>query len=106
LGTTNLTHDFPKLFTCASNRNATIDRCLVSLGEGMAPVWDVTFNRNFNDWEVEVVAFHFLSSRVPNGDGFDGWRWRRNSNGIFYTRSFYVALRGEMHAGPLTWRSV
>ncbi len=43
---------FPELFTCASNYNATIDRCLVLLGEGMAWVWDVSFHHNFNDWRL------------------------------------------------------
>ena len=32
----------------------------------------------------------------------DGWQWRRNRNGMFHTRSFYVALRREAQANSFS----
>jgi hypothetical protein len=47
--------------------------------------WDVTFNRNFNDWEVVVLAFlNFLNSHEPGREGEDDLRWMRKCSGIFY----------------------
>ena len=54
--------------------------------------------RDFNDWEVDVVAefFQFLHShKVPNAAPIvapDGLRWKLCKDGAFTSRSFYYAL--------------
>ena len=63
-GDTTLMALFPALFTCSSNRKATIDNILTSPDSRGVREWNVTFVRDFNDWEVDVVAkfFQFLHS--------------------------------------------
>ena len=99
---------FPALFACASNQAATITLCIVNQREGMLRAWDVTFNRNFNDWEVDLVMdfLDFLHSHVPVREEDDGWRWRRKRIGDFDTKSFNTALRGNMEVKLFPWQSI
>ena len=99
---------FPVLFSCATNRNGTIDSCMVQMGAGRTWVWDVSFSRNFNDWEIMIVAefFQFINSHILSREGMDVWRWKRTSTGIFDTRSFYCALSLSYQVKPFPWRGV
>ncbi len=65
---------FHLLFECASNLDAIIDSCLVRQNDAVSMVWDVTFVRNFNDWEVEgvVACLNLLDSHVPSREDADG----------------------------------
>uniref|UniRef100_A0A2N9ECM6 PUL domain-containing protein n=1 Tax=Fagus sylvatica TaxID=28930 RepID=A0A2N9ECM6_FAGSY len=76
--------------------------------EGMLWAWDVTFNRNFNDWEVDLVMdfLDFLHFHVPFREEDDGWRWRRKRIGDFDTKSFNTALRGNMVVKSFPWQSI
>uniref|UniRef100_A0A2N9H3D8 Reverse transcriptase domain-containing protein n=1 Tax=Fagus sylvatica TaxID=28930 RepID=A0A2N9H3D8_FAGSY len=63
-GDTSLMVLFPILFTCSANREATIAEVLSGPDSAGVREWNVTFVRDFNDWEVDVVAefFQFLHS--------------------------------------------
>jgi hypothetical protein len=50
-----LKEDFPELFGCSLNQNATIESVLVSQGE-----WNMVFGRGFNDWELDQVLSSFI----------------------------------------------
>uniref|UniRef100_A0A2N9HDN9 C2H2-type domain-containing protein n=1 Tax=Fagus sylvatica TaxID=28930 RepID=A0A2N9HDN9_FAGSY len=96
---------YPNLFDCSSNQEDTIDFVLQCQIGGVA--WNVSFNRNFNDWEMEdVAAFldHLYSHTPANSDNDVVW-WRLKKNGLFDFRSFYYAIRGSpMVIFP--WKSV
>lgn len=44
--------------------------------DGGTREWNVSFVRNFNDWEVEIVVsfLNLLNSHVPSRDDADVWR--------------------------------
>ena len=96
------------LFSCATNRNGTSDSCMVQMGVGRTRFWDVSFSRNFNDWEILIVVefFQFINSHIPSREGMDVWRWKRTSTGIFDTHSFYCALSLTSQVEPFPWRGV
>ena len=112
-GDTSLMVLFPTLFTCSANREATIAEVLSGPDSAGVREWNVTFVRDFNDWEVAVVAefFQFLHSHkvpiaAPNMAP-DGLRWKPCKDGVFASRSFYYALidrRGVMFPWKSIWR--
>ena len=85
---------FPILYTCSSQHEMTIDSVLVRPTEGGPCEWDVTFVRDFNDWEIEVVMefFQLLTTHSPTNEGPNGLRWKLRKDGILDSRSFYYAL--------------
>ncbi len=93
-GDTILMDRFPRLFTCSTHRDATIDNVSTSPDSRGAQEWNVTFVCAFNDCEVaEVVEFfQLLNSNVVTNSGPDGWRWTLGKAGVFDSRSFYFAL--------------
>jgi hypothetical protein len=97
-GDTSLMVLFPTLFICFSNREATIAEVFSGLDSRGVREWNVTFVRDFNDWEVDVVVefFQFLHSHMvpiaaPNVAP-DGLRWKPCKDGVFASHSFYYAL--------------
>uniref|UniRef100_A0A2N9G1S1 Reverse transcriptase domain-containing protein n=1 Tax=Fagus sylvatica TaxID=28930 RepID=A0A2N9G1S1_FAGSY len=104
---------FPTLFTCSSNREATIAEVLCDPNSRGVREWNVTFVRDFNDWEVDVVAefFQFLHSHMvptaaPNVAP-DELRWKPCKDGVFTSRSYYYALidrRGVRFPWKSIWR--
>ena len=99
---------FLVLFSCATNRNGTIDNCMVQMGARRTRVWDVSFTQNFNDWEIMFVAefFQVINSHIPSREGMAVWRWKRTSTGIFDPHSFYRALSMTSQVEPFPWRGV
>ena len=104
---------FPNLFTCSSTREATIANVLTTPDSRGVREWNVTFVRDFNDWEVDLLAgfFHFLHSHnVPTAATTlapDGLRWKLCKDGVFTSRSFYYALidrRGVRFPWKSIWR--
>ena len=100
---------FPTLFTCTSNREAV----LTSPDSRGVREWKISFVRDFNDWEVDLVAefFHFLHSHnVPSAATSlapDGLRWKLCKDGVFTSCSFYYALidrRGVRFPWKSIWR--
>ena len=70
-------------------------------------VWNVSFLRNFNDWEMDSVV-EFLSlieSKAPLREVEDGPWWHLRKNGRFDISSFYDAFRDSPHV-VFPWRSI
>ena len=59
--------DVPVLFENATDREALVESLLDRPAEGERRNWDVSFLRNFNDWELEVVAafLNLIDSHIP-----------------------------------------
>ena len=71
-GDVPLKDSFPDLYACASNKAATISEVLVR--ENGRVDWQVTFMRNFNDWELDNVAsfLGLLQTHCPSRVVDDG----------------------------------
>jgi hypothetical protein len=93
-GDSALMDRFPILYTCSSQHEMTIDSVLVRPTARGPCEWNVTFVRDFNDWEIEVVVefFQLLTTHSPTNEGPDGLRWKLRKDGILDSRSFYYAL--------------
>jgi hypothetical protein len=57
---------FPNLFECASHKDAFMNEVL-NWHNGKV-VWNVSFMRNFNDWELDSVAefLTLIDSKAPS----------------------------------------
>lgn len=87
---------FPVLFACSLSCDASIDSVLVRPNPGGPREWNITFIRDFNDWELRmVVSFQFLHSHIPIREGLDVMKWNLRKNGMFDVRSSYLAIRGS-----------
>ena len=85
---------FPLIFVCSIDQSTYIDSHLLSSGVGEGRTWNITFFRDFNDWEVdEVLAFFtFIHSKIPAGLNPDSMRWKLRQHGEFDVKSLYHAL--------------
>jgi hypothetical protein len=97
---------FPVLFGCSSNKDAFIASLLTRISDGASRVWNITFIREFNDWEIEEVLtfFNFIQCKIPGREVPDAMRWKPCKHGLFDTRSFYHALRGNNEI-KFPWKS-
>jgi hypothetical protein len=84
---------FPVLFGCSTNRNASIDS-VVDKSSSNAGVWNISFIRDFNDWELPLVAafFQLLHPLLPRHDRMDSMVWKHRQSGQFDVSSFYSIL--------------
>uniref|UniRef100_A0A2N9IGI4 Reverse transcriptase zinc-binding domain-containing protein n=1 Tax=Fagus sylvatica TaxID=28930 RepID=A0A2N9IGI4_FAGSY len=75
------------------DRDAFVASVLSRLNGGVE--WNVTFIRNFNDWEMDAVTafLHLLYSHSPVSMNSDILWWRLKKNGLFDISSFYHAIR-------------
>jgi hypothetical protein len=82
------------LFACSTSQSASLASCLSISAVGEGRIWNLTFVREFNDWEVEEVLefFHFIHSKIPAGLDPDNMRWKLRQHGNFDVKSFYHAL--------------
>ncbi len=90
---------------CASFKEGTIEAALLLHHDSVE--WNVTFIRDFNDWEVEeVISFmSLIYSNTPKGVGEDvGW-WGLKSNGRFDIQPLYNGLRGSPRSA-FPWRCI
>ena len=64
------------LFSCSSNKAASIESLLCRSVEGGDCVWNLTFTRDFNDWEMDEVLnfFTFIHSKTPTNEDLDALR--------------------------------
>ena len=55
---------FPVLFACSSAKDASIAASLSTFGINRGRIWDITFIRDFKDWEVDQVLafFNYIQS--------------------------------------------
>uniref|UniRef100_A0A2N9HR23 DNA repair protein RAD50 n=1 Tax=Fagus sylvatica TaxID=28930 RepID=A0A2N9HR23_FAGSY len=69
--------------------------------------WNVTFTRNFNDWEMDLVVsfLNLLQSNIPAMEVEDGLWWKLKKTGRFDTRSYYEALRDPPQV-DFPWKSI
>uniref|UniRef100_A0A2N9F7K2 Reverse transcriptase zinc-binding domain-containing protein n=1 Tax=Fagus sylvatica TaxID=28930 RepID=A0A2N9F7K2_FAGSY len=74
---------FPVLFACSSARDASIAASLSNSGVNGGRIWDITFIRDFKDWEVDQLRQH----------------------GVFDAKSFYHALDGRQVV-PFPWKAI
>jgi hypothetical protein len=104
-GDVPLKDSFPDLYACASNKAATISEVLVR--ENGRVDWQVTFMRNFNDWELDNVAsfLGLLQTHCPSRVVDDGLWWSLKNSGIFDVRSRYSSLR-ESPLSIFPWKCI
>ena len=104
-GESPLKEVFPILLECAGDREASVASVLSRLNGGVE--WNVTFIRNFNDWEMDGVTtfVHFLYSHSPVFMDSDILWWRLKKNGLFDIGSFYHAIRNRPCVS-FPWKSV
>ena len=95
-GETPLKTLFPVLFSCSSNKTASIESLLIRPRVGEARVWNITFIRDFNDWELDELLnfFHLIHSKIPREECPDAMSWSLHNHGRFEAKSFYHALSG------------
>uniref|UniRef100_A0A2N9ENJ5 Reverse transcriptase domain-containing protein n=1 Tax=Fagus sylvatica TaxID=28930 RepID=A0A2N9ENJ5_FAGSY len=74
---------FPVLIECTLDREATVASVLSQQNGGVE--WNVTFIRNFSNWEMDgVTAFlHLLYSPSPVSMDSDVLWWRLKKDGLF-----------------------
>ena len=70
-------------------------------------VWDLRFFRSFEDWELAASysLLQFIQPRIPQGDRSDNLCWRLKGDGMFDTRSYYHAIRGDSNS-LFPWKGV
>ena len=95
------------LFSCSSNKTASIESLLIRLVEGEGRVWNFSFIWDFNDWEMDEVLnfFTLIHSRFPNNEGPDVMRWTLRQHGRFDAKSFYHALSGKIDI-KFPWKAI
>jgi hypothetical protein len=95
------------LFACSNNKDAFIASLFEEPSAGRSRVWNISFCRDFNDWEMDLVEsfFHLLHSHAPISTEADKLSWVLNSFGLFDTHSFCLALRAST-ALDFSWKNV
>ena len=98
---------FLVLCSCASNKTASIESLLIRPVEGGGRVWNLTFTRNFNDWEMDEVlnCFTFIHSKTPPNEDPDVLRWTPRQHGRFKAKSFYQVLSGKVDI-TFPWKAI
>ena len=86
---------YPELYSITANKDASITSFLEHQNDENVSYWNVRFNRDFNDWELESIdsMLELLYSNIPRREGFDRMRWKLNANGKFDVHSYYAILR-------------
>ena len=98
---------YTQLFVCPVDKEACIFDVLSALVGNNDRVWNLRFQREFNDWELAASYSlpHFIQTRIPRGGGCDRLCWDLNGSGKFDTRSFYRKIR---NGAPSTfpWKGI
>jgi hypothetical protein len=97
----------PVLYACSTTKDASIASMFVCPRDGKSREWNVTFYRDFNDWEMDSVVsfFHLIHSHAPSKEDANMLTWKLNQTGMFDTRSCYLALR-DSTAMIFPWKSI
>ena len=106
-GSTPLKELFPMLFLCSSNHDASVGSVLSRSGLGSSCVWNISFVRDFNDWELPAVMsfFNFIHPLLPGREGSDKLVWKPRHSGQFDVRSFYCALQ-DFYRPKFPWKII
>ena len=94
-------------FECSRDREAFIDSLFSHPNGVETREWQLQFVRNFNDWEVDMVAafFNLIHSKSTVHESDDVIKWSLKKNGTFDIRSFYHAIRGSVCNG-FPWKGI
>ena len=94
-------------FLCSANKEACISDVLSPSVSDNDSVWNLRFQREFNDWELATSysLLHFIQSRIPRGGGCDRLCWDLNGNGKFDTWSFYHKIRNAA-SSTFPWKDI
>uniref|UniRef100_A0A2N9G0Y7 Uncharacterized protein n=1 Tax=Fagus sylvatica TaxID=28930 RepID=A0A2N9G0Y7_FAGSY len=106
-GETPLKTLFPVLFSCSSNKTASIESLLCRQGVGEERVWNLAFIRDFNDCELDELLnfFNLIHSKIPRKEHPDAMSWTLRQHERFDAKSFYHALSGQS-AFTFPWNAV
>ena len=90
-GNAALSQIFPLLFELAAHRNATVNEVWdPSFGQGS---WNISFSRDFNDWEVDLVGSLLSMLRdYKISSEEDSVFWKGGGSGIFRVKEAYNLL--------------
>ncbi|RVX00219.1 putative ribonuclease H protein [Vitis vinifera] len=90
-GNAALSQTFPLLFELAAHRNATVNEVWdPSFGQGS---WNISFSRDFNDWEVDLVGnllYMLRDYKISSEE--DSVLWKGGGCGIFRVKEAYNLL--------------
>jgi hypothetical protein len=106
-GETPLKTLFPVLFSCSSNKTAYIESLLSRIVEGEGRVWNLSFFRDFNDWEMDELLnfFTLIHSKIPKDESPDAMRWTLRQHDKFDAKSFYHALSDQSDS-KFPWKTI
>uniref|UniRef100_A0A2N9FD38 SMP-LTD domain-containing protein n=1 Tax=Fagus sylvatica TaxID=28930 RepID=A0A2N9FD38_FAGSY len=106
-GMTPLKSLFPVMFSCSSDKSASLASVLSRSDEGARRVWNFSFIRDFNDWEMDEVLtfFNLIHSKIPRHEGPDVMKWSLRQHGRFGSKSFYQALIGQSNI-HFPWKAI
>ncbi|KAJ9699260.1 hypothetical protein PVL29_008047 [Vitis rotundifolia] len=92
-GTTPFCEAFPSLFVTATSKEAWANEVWTAEEERRRS-WTPSFNRPFNDWEMEEVGrlLCCLDGKMVRVDEEDRVRWVESKDGVFSVKSLYRAL--------------
>ncbi|KAJ9691214.1 hypothetical protein PVL29_013405 [Vitis rotundifolia] len=95
-GTSPLSKAFPSLFALATSKKAWVNEVWTAGGERRGS-WTPTFNRPFNDWEMEEVErlLCYLEGKKLREEEEDRVRWENSKDGVFSIKSLYKAIQSE-----------
>ena len=85
---------FPRLYSIALDKEASVEASLSRQGAEDRRIWDVRLIRDLNEWEMDE-GLHFLrmlGANTPPLDVGDRMRWKLKPNGEFDTWSYYNKL--------------
>ncbi|RVW70583.1 putative ribonuclease H protein [Vitis vinifera] len=90
-GNAALSQTFPLLFELAAHRNATVNEVWdPSFGQGS---WNISFSRDFNDWEVDLVGnllYMLRDYKISSEE--DSVLWKGGGSGTFRVKEAYNLL--------------
>lgn len=58
-------------------------------------VWNLSWRRNYFDWEVGEMAEYQDTPVAPQKNGDDLWKWTLEGSGHFTSKSAYSWLHGQ-----------
>uniref|UniRef100_A0A7N2M263 Importin N-terminal domain-containing protein n=1 Tax=Quercus lobata TaxID=97700 RepID=A0A7N2M263_QUELO len=107
IGDNTLKDLYPELYVFSAVKDACISEVLWIPEGGIVRVWDLTFYRAFEDWELAASYFLFqlIQTRIPRDDRSDTLGWRLKGDGKFDIRSYYHAIRGASNS-LFPWKGV
>jgi hypothetical protein len=94
-GTSPLKDLFPNLYLCSTDRDTSVVSVLSRSDLDASCSWNISFVRDFNDWEMpEVLSFfNFIQPFLPSRETDDKLVWSLSKSGQFAVRSYYGALQ-------------